>query len=128
MVPPTEPRRYGKRKLPDARGKFVAVRCNDAEYATLTLAAARSGLSVGAFLRAVALGSTGLRAVRRAPAGREELARLLGELGKLGSNANQIARAFNTTGDLPPAHDLAAMRADIAAMRGAVMKALGRGD
>ena len=32
---------------------------------------------------------------------RVELARLLGELGKLGSNVNQIAKAFNSTGAIP---------------------------
>ena len=58
--------------------------------------AAQAGLSVGAFLRALALGSAGPRAVKRPRVEREQLARLLGEIGKLGSNVNQIARWANT--------------------------------
>jgi hypothetical protein len=92
------------------------------------LAAARTGLSVGAFLRALGCGTPGPRAVRRAPAGREELARILGQLGKIGSNVNQVARATNTTGDPPARQELTTIRDDIAAMRAVVMQALGRGD
>ena len=120
--------RYGKRKLPDARGKFVAVRCTDSEHATMTEKAATAGLSVGAYLRTLAIGSAGPRAIRRPPVERAELARLLGEIGKLGSNVNQIARVLNTTGDLPASNNLAAITADVSVMRAALMKALGRGD
>lgn len=120
-------RSYGKRKLPDARGKFVAVRCSTAEHAALTAAALQAGLSVGAYLRATALGNAGLRAVRRPPVEKEALARLLGEIGKLGSNVNQIAHAVNATGDLPSWHELHDMTAAVQAMRGAVLQALGRG-
>jgi uncharacterized protein YqfA (UPF0365 family) len=52
---------------------------------------------------------------------------LLGAIGKLGSNVNQIAKAFNERRDAPSLAELAEMRADIAAMRAAVMAALGRG-
>jgi Bacterial mobilisation protein (MobC) len=121
-------RRYGKRPLPDARKDFVAVRCNASEYASLTAAAAQAGLSVGAYLRTLALGTAGPRAVRRPPVQRAELARLLGELGKLGSNVNQIARQVNATGNLPAWSELSTMREDIGVLRAAVMKALGRGD
>jgi hypothetical protein len=54
------------------------------------------------------------------------LARLLGELGKIGSNHNQLAYAFNADGDAP---DLAAWESaerNIQAMREALMEALGR--
>ena len=56
-----------------------------------------------------------------------ELARLLGELGKLGSNVNQIAKAFNSTGAVPASPQLTAMQTDIMAMRAALIEALGRG-
>lgn len=56
---------------------------------------------------------------------RAELARLLAELGKIGSNVNQIARALNGGGDAVPS-DLAGAQADIAAIRAAIMLALGR--
>jgi len=126
--PSGEGRGYGKRKLPDARGKFIAVRCSDAEYATITAAAAQAGLSVGAYLRTLALGSPGLRAVRRPPIEKEFLARMLGELGKVGSNVNQMARVLNTTGDRPSWYELSAITSALQETRAAILKALGRGD
>jgi hypothetical protein len=94
----------------------------------LTAAAAQAGLSVGAYLRTMALGSPGPRAVRRPSVERADLARLLGELGKIGSNVNQLARAANTSGDMPAVDELAAITADVRVLRDALMKALGRGD
>jgi hypothetical protein len=64
--------------------------------------------------------------VRRPPVERGELARILGELGKIGSNVNQIAKAIHTTRNLPSWSELAEIKADIAVLRAAVIKALGR--
>lgn len=132
MTDPTSaaptPRNYGKRKLADAREKFVAVRCSAAEHAALTAAAAQAGLSVGAFLRATALGRPGPRAVRRATVETEALARLLGEFGKLGSNVNQLARVANTNGDIPARDQLDGIAAEVRRLSAATMKALGHGD
>jgi hypothetical protein len=121
-------RRYGKRRVSDRKDKFIAVRCTAARHAAYEAAAAQVGLSVGAYLRFLADGTAGPRAVRRPPVERAELARLLGELGKIGSNVNQLSRAFHTTGDLPAWSELAAIGGEVRAMRDAVMKALGRGD
>jgi hypothetical protein len=52
----------------------------------------------------------------------------LGHLGKLGSNVNQLAHRFNRDGRFPGLAELTAIRQDIASMREALMKALGRGD
>ena len=118
----------GRRRVSDAKEKFIAVRCTEEDRAFIAETAAQAGLSVGAFLRALAVGSAGPRAVKRPRAEREELARLLGEIGKLGSNINQIARWTNTVKSPPSAGTLAQMRDDIALMRAEVMKALDRGD
>jgi Mobilization protein NikA len=118
----------GRRRVSDAKTSFISVRCTAEERATIDAAATQAGLSVGAYLRALAFGSPGPRAVRRPPIEREELARLLGLLGKLGSNVNQIARAVNMTRNLPSWSELAEIRHDIGLMRAALMKALGRGD
>lgn len=115
-------------RVKDARGRFIAVRCSDKEHESITEKAAQAGFSVGAFLRNLALGDAGPRAVRRPPVERKELSRLLGHLGKVGSNINQLARGFNQTGVLPGFPDLLAARQDIREMRDALMKALGRGD
>jgi hypothetical protein len=122
------PRRIGKRKLPDAREKWIHTRCNDAEHATITAAAAQAGLSAGAYLRFLGTGTAGPRAVRRPPVERAELTRMLGELGKLGSNVNQLARTANTGGDQPTWWELTAIGEEVRTMRAAVMKALGHGD
>lgn len=113
-------------RVPDARKRFIAVRCNEAEYAAITEAADRSALGVGGYLRALALGSPGPRAVRRPPIERRELTRLLGALGKIGSNLNQIARFTNATGSLPLRSELSAIREELVRMRELVMKAMGR--
>jgi hypothetical protein len=109
----------------DVKGKFIAVRVTVEDRAKIADAAGEAGLSIGAFLRSLALGSAGARAVKRPSVERVELARLLGELGKLGSNVNQIAKAFNSTGRIPTPPELPLMQTDIMAIRAAVMAALG---
>jgi len=118
----------GRKRVKDARGKFVAVRCTDEEYAAILGRASEAGLKIGSFLRSLALGDPGPRAARRPPIERQELARLLGELGKIGSNVNQLARGFNRDGILPGFPEILAAQRDIRDMRTALMKALGRGD
>ena len=131
-VPNPRPRRVapwrGRRRVSDAKNRFIAVRCTAKDHAAIDEAAGRAGLSVGAYLRTLALGTPGPRAVRRPPVERGELGRLLAHLGKLGSNVNQIARAVNATRNLPSWPELAEIRAEISKMREALMKALGHGD
>jgi hypothetical protein len=118
----------GRQRVVDVKGKFIAVRVTLEDRAKITAAAGEAGLKIGGYLRALALGSAGPRALRRPRVEREELMRLLGEIGKLGSNVNQIAKAFNSIGTVPAVAELTAIRADITAMRAAVMGALGHGD
>jgi hypothetical protein len=118
----------GRGRVTDAKGSFIAVRCTVQQHEAIREGAARAGLSVGAYLRALAVGNPGPRSVRRPPVERAELARLLGHIGKLGSNVNQIAKAVNTTRNLPSWSELAVMREEIARMRSAIMRALGYGD
>lgn len=119
----TVPRRI---RVDDARTQFVAVRCTITERAAITERATQAGLSVGAYLRNQALGSPGPRAVRKPPIERKELARLLGWLGKLGSNVNQLAHGFNRDKVVPGFHQLLTIRREVGEMRAALMKALGR--
>jgi hypothetical protein len=116
----------GRKRVEDARTKLVPVRCTAEERAAIKAVADKAGLSVGAFLRAAALGNAGPRAVRRPPIERKELARLLGHLGKVGSNLNQLAHAFNSRGRVPGLAELERIRGDVGEMRAALMKALGR--
>jgi hypothetical protein len=116
----------GRRRVENPKQAFIAVRCTVQERAAITELATKSGLAIGAYLRATALGSPGPRAVRRPPIERKELARLLGHLGKVGSNINQLAHAFNSTRRVPGLAELAAVRQQIGEIRDALMKALGR--
>ncbi len=118
----------GRKRAADTKEKFIAVRCTLDDHAFIGETAAQAGMSIGAFLRTLALGTAGARAVKRPHIEREQLAKLLGEIGKLGSNVNQIARWANTDKRAPDDRVLALMREDIAAMRGEVMKALDHGD
>lgn len=110
------------------RVKIVPVRCTVAEHVAMTESAIRAGLSLGAYMRFLASGSPGPRAVRRPPMERAELARLLAEFGKLGSNVNQLARVANTHGELPDQATLAGIARHVQESRRALMEALGRGD
>jgi len=64
--------------------------------------------------------------VRRPHVERKELARLLGHLGKVGSNLNQLAHAFNRNGLVPGLAELNLIRGHVVEMRDALIKALGR--
>lgn len=116
----------GRKRVADSRDALIHVRCTHYERAAIRSAAAEAGLSVGAFLRVLALGDAGPRAVRKPPVERAELVRILGHIGKLGSNVNQIAKAVHTTNNLPSWSELAVMQEDIGKMRVALMRALGR--
>jgi hypothetical protein len=116
----------GRRRVENPKQAFIAVRCTAQERETITEAAAKSGLAIGAYLRATALGTPGPRAVRRPPIERKELARLLGHLGKVGSNINQLAYAFNRDRTSPSLAELVTMREQVLELRDALMKALGR--
>ena len=118
----------GRKRAADTKEKFIAVRCTLDDHAFIGETAAQAGMSIGAFLRTLALGTAGARAVKKPRIEREQLAKLLGEIGKLGSNVNQIARWANTDKRAPDDRVLALMREDIAAMRAEVMKALDHGD
>ena len=117
----------GRKRVKNARTKLIPpIRCTEEERAAIKAAADRAGLSVGAFVRTLALGDAGPRAVRRPPIERKELARLLGHLGKVGSNLNQLAHAFNRDARVPGLAELSSISRQVGEMRAALMTALGR--
>jgi hypothetical protein len=107
------------------RSKHLTIRLSPDERGSIDQAADRSGLTPGSYARQVLLGAPAPRQVRRPPIERRELARLLGELGHVGSNLNQIARLGNVGEDIDVA-ELATVLADLATVREAILKALGR--
>jgi hypothetical protein len=118
----------GRRKVADPKDVTISFRCTGASYAVIDEAATRVGLSIGGYLRTLALGSAGPRAVRRPPIERRELARLLGLLGNLTGNINQISKAYNISRRIPDAPEMIAIREHVAVMRAALLRALGYGD
>jgi hypothetical protein len=89
------------RRGTETRQKSVPVttRYSPAEFAQLDEAASRAGLTRASFQRVQSLGTPPkTRSTRRAPIERELLAKALGQLGKVGSNLNQLAHAANLDG------------------------------
>jgi Bacterial mobilisation protein (MobC) len=116
----------GRPRVRDPKARRVAVRLTIDQWAKLDSKATAAGLQLGGYLRSVALGSVERQSAAKLPLiDRQQLARLLGELGKLGSNVNQIAKAFNSVGAVPAVQELMAIRTDMMAMRVALMTALG---
>ncbi len=67
------------------------------EFNRIAAKADNCGLGFAAFLRAAGLdGDAGQRAQRRPPVDHKVLRQHLGEVGRLGNNINQIARALNS--------------------------------
>jgi Bacterial mobilisation protein (MobC) len=103
----------------------ILVRLTAEELAQADALADRAGLTRAAFARAAIIGSTGPRAQKRTPADKATLLRILGELGRVGNNVNQLARAANAGLDI----DQPALKqaiTDIADMRETVRTALNR--
>lgn len=94
------------------------------ELARLDEAASRAGLTRASFQRVQTLAQPKTRSTRRAPVEKELLARLLGQLGKCGSNLNQIAKAANL--DRAERADVAAAVAEVRAAAEVVITAMGR--
>jgi hypothetical protein len=70
----------GRPRAANPKGKRIALRCTVEDHALIAEWAVEAGLSTGGYLRALALGSAGPRAVKRPQAECELLARILGEL------------------------------------------------
>lgn len=107
------------------RTRHLTIRLSIIERAVIDEAAERAGLTAGSYARQVLLGAPTPRQVRRPPVEKRELVRLLGELGHIGSNLNQIARAGNS-GEQIDVIDLTNTERAILVMRDAVLTALGR--
>lgn len=108
------------------RDKRRSIRFTAEEFNRIATKADNSGLGFAAFMRASALdGDAGPRAQRRPPADHRALRELLGHVGRIGNNINQIARALNSgeTASLPELQD--ALRAYLE-IRNAIFAALGK--
>ena len=109
----------------------ISFRLTAQELAALTTSSRRAGLCISGYARLVLLGVKPPRAARRPTIETTLLARTLGELGKIGSNLNQIAHALNAKAlgiEIMPfvERDLARALVELRQARRFVLKALGR--
>jgi Bacterial mobilisation protein (MobC) len=108
-----------------ARVRHLTMRLTPDERAAIDAAAERAGVTAGSYARHAVLGVPAPRQARRPPIERRELARLLGELGHIGGNLNQLARAANQGIVAYEGEVLAALK-ELSGVREAILKALGR--
>jgi hypothetical protein len=120
---PEKPRRRPSEKR--QRNKLTALRWFDDEFNRAAAKADRAGLTFGAYIRHVALGDAGPRAQRKTPVDAQLLRQLLGEVGRVGNNLNQIARALNA-GQEASIPDLQKSIDTYMDIRDAIFEALGK--
>ena len=110
----------------DARSKQLKARFTEAELETVTRVSETTGMSVSDLLRFGVLRQPPPPSRRNAHPvkDKQELARLLGAVGKIGSNVNQLAHIANQ-GMWPESHLLREAVADIQWMRSSLMCSLG---
>lgn len=106
------------------RAHTITVRLSDDERDKLSNLSSRSGLAIGAFMRAAAFGDSGPRAQRRPPADHVALRQILGHCARIGNNLNQIAKHLNTGGQVN-IRELKEALAAILNIRDAILTALG---
>lgn len=106
------------------RTETIYARLTPDEKAAVLARADRAGMAAAAFVRAAVLGDAGPRAQRRPPADHVAIRQLLGELGRVGNNINQIARAINAGEDYGVPELREALRAYLD-LRDAIFVALG---
>ncbi len=109
------------------RTKDVRIRLTPEEYDALVSASSKAALTLGSYARRVLLKAEPPRQARRPPVERAELAKLLGQVGRIGSNLNQLARHANAEGRMTIEAELEAEIAELRQVRALLLALLGRG-
>lgn len=107
------------------RTAYLNIRFSPDERAMVEEHAARAGLTSSSYAQQVLLGAPAPRQVRRPPIERKELVRILGQLGHVGGNINQLAHHANANMPLS-SRMLGEALADLRRLRDAILVALGR--
>jgi len=118
-----EKKAHGSQKR--QRMKSVRAAVTPAEYSAIQDRARTAGLSVGAYLRLLALGDSGPRAKRAPSVNRELLGDALASLNRVGNNLNQIAKHLNSGGH-PDRAAMAEARAELVGILELILDAIGR--
>lgn len=117
-MPPRQTSNSRKRQI------VLTARFNEQEAHAIRQIAAQTGLSLGALLRHALLEIPAPHARHRPSVDHEAVARLLGELGKIGSNINQLAYYAHLGRFQSNSIDVALR--DLMELRLACLQALGR--
>ena len=123
IAEPVLPRRSGSEKR--QRSTLLAIRLTADERALIEARAERAGLTAASYARQALFDTPPPRQVRRPPVERRELSRLLGEIGHVGGNLNQLAHAANT-GVPTDRTALLTILKSLVEVRNAILEALGR--
>jgi hypothetical protein len=105
----------------------LSARLNAEEKAEIERRASAAGMTIGGYIRVCCLDRPPPRISRKPVPNVTELVRILAALGRIGGNINQLAKLANA-GAWPEAEALYEARADMLAMRRALLSALGEPD
>lgn len=105
------------------RTKILPVRLTEAEQTALAERAERTGYSRAALVRYGLFQTPLPRAVSRPTVDHKVVAQLLGELGKIGSNVNQLAKHANA--GRYQTHSVELAMRELLVLRASCLKALG---
>ncbi len=106
------------------RSAMVTLRMTPGERLLLRTRAEAAGMSDAAYVRHQALGEAGPRSVRRLPVDAVAVRHLVGRLGSVGNNLNQLTRLAHM-GDLEAPGELAMVLDEVHQAADACMSALG---
>lgn len=123
MKPKKERTRSGSENR--QRHPRVYARVSETERAKIESYAAAHGMSVGAYLRWLAIDHPETRAVRHPLADVQLLAQIKGQVGRLGGNLHQLLRLANR-GDMPWVEEVAVAAKEVSDFLAAAREALKR--
>ena len=101
----------------------LTIRLNADQAERLETESAELGVTRGSLIKERTFG--GVAMTRRPRPDQVELRRLVGELGRIGNNFNQIASHLNEGGHLQDRHTLQRIECQLHALRQAVIQAIG---
>ena len=115
---PKQPQSNKKRSEKRKKTTALVVRLSPAEHDKIKKKAKKLGVTVSAFLRVQALENACADTLLTPTVDQKLLGKVSGQLGRIGSNVNQMAKRLNA------GQQVAAMRKNLAVMQSAILKAV----
>lgn len=108
------------------KGECIRARVSPAEKQEVTAKAERAGMTEGEYIRRHCIDAPETRAARRPNVDRAVLAEVVGHLGRVGSNLNQLARIANFEKRLTDADELHRALVELVEVMDTALVAMGR--